>query len=66
VAIAGLTVESDQLVPDVLDTRVHDAVADAVAEGGDRVRGRRPEAAERTPAGLAEPPAPAGVRPRGA
>jgi malate dehydrogenase (oxaloacetate-decarboxylating) len=29
-AIAGLSIESDQLVPDVLDPDVHDHVAEAV------------------------------------
>ena len=54
-AIAGLTVEAEQLVPDVLDPRVHSAVADAVRQAaidcgvGD---------ADRTPAALEAVPAP--------
>jgi len=31
-AIAGLTVEADQLVPDVLDPHVHDCVSEAVRQ----------------------------------
>jgi malate dehydrogenase (oxaloacetate-decarboxylating) len=64
-AIAGLTVESDELVPDVLDRRVHDAVADAVRKAAVECGVAAPEE-ERTPTALEETPAPAGVRPRGA
>jgi malate dehydrogenase (oxaloacetate-decarboxylating) len=49
-AIAGLTVEAEQLVPDVLDPKVHLAVADAVRQAaedcGVATRGRVPSALE--------------------
>jgi malic enzyme len=49
-AIAGLTVEADQLVPDVLDRRVHEAVAEAVRQAavdcGVAVRSETPAALE--------------------
>jgi malate dehydrogenase (oxaloacetate-decarboxylating) len=61
-AIAGLTVESDQLVPDVLDPRVHEAVADAVRQAA--IDGGVADAS-RTPTALDDVPVPAGVRPRG-
>jgi malic enzyme len=47
-AIADLAVE-DQLVPDALDQRVHDAVAKAVREAAERTGTACPELA---PAGL--------------
>jgi malate dehydrogenase (oxaloacetate-decarboxylating) len=47
-AIADLAVE-DQLVPDALDQRVHDAVSKAVREAAERTGIARPELA---PAGL--------------
>jgi malate dehydrogenase (oxaloacetate-decarboxylating) len=54
-AIAGLTVASESIVPDVLDPKVHDAVADAVRQAAiDCGVGKE----DREPATLEEPPAP--------
>jgi malate dehydrogenase (oxaloacetate-decarboxylating) len=52
-AIAGLTVEAEQLVPDVLDPHVHMSVADAVRQaaidGGVSSREGVPSALEESP-----------------
>ena len=59
-AIAGLTVESEQLVPDPLDPHVHEAVAEAVRQAAIDSGVSDPE---RTPAAIEEAPAPADAQP---
>ncbi|HEV3002020.1 MAG TPA: NAD-dependent malic enzyme [Solirubrobacteraceae bacterium] len=61
-AIAGLTVESDQLVPDPLDPRVHEAVAEAVRQAAIDSGVADPD---RTPSSLDGERVPADVQPAG-